>query len=57
MDQLERYYARFGFRRLDRDEMPPYFRRISQLAGILTFVASLAGKHVELVVMRREARG
>jgi len=28
-------YEKFGFRRLERDEMPPYFRRLSRLAEIV----------------------
>jgi N-acetylglutamate synthase-like GNAT family acetyltransferase len=52
LDQLEPYYARFGFRRLAPDEMPPYFRRISRLAGIFRFAASLSGRQIQLIVMR-----
>lgn len=29
------FYEKFGFRRLERDEMPPYFRRLSRLAEIV----------------------
>lgn len=32
--RLESYYDRFGFRRIGRAEMPPYFRRIARIAGI-----------------------
>jgi hypothetical protein len=27
-------YEKFGFRALAREEMPPYFQRISKLAGL-----------------------
>ncbi len=29
------FYEKFGFRVLRHDEMPPYFRRLSRLAGIV----------------------
>ena len=32
--QLEAFYTRFGFRRIEREEMPPYFRRIIRLTNI-----------------------
>jgi len=31
----ESYYVRFGFRRIGRAEMPPYFRRITRIARVL----------------------
>lgn len=31
---LQSYYARFGFRALSPDEMPPYFRRIKRLFAL-----------------------
>lgn len=33
--KLGPFYEKFGFRSLQRDEMPPYFRRLSWLAAIL----------------------
>ena len=48
--QLETYYARFGFRRIERDEMTPYFRRIMRLAGILMALAPGRGP----IVMKRD---
>ena len=47
---LETYYSRFGFRRIERDEMPPYFRRIMRLAGIFMALARGQGP----IVMKRE---
>ena len=47
---LQGYYERFGFRRLDPNEFPPYFRR---LLPIINVVARLFG--TEILVMRREA--
>jgi N-acetylglutamate synthase-like GNAT family acetyltransferase len=49
--QLETYYARFGFRRVERDEMSPYFRRLMRLAGIVMMLARGNGP----IVMKRDA--
>jgi N-acetylglutamate synthase-like GNAT family acetyltransferase len=50
--QLEMYYARFGFVRIGRDEMPPYFRRLSRVfAAIRPAVKLVFG--VDLIVMKR----
>ncbi len=54
-DRLEPYYARFGFRRLRRGEMPPYFRSMYWLARVLAFIARVAGVRIQLSVMRRDA--
>jgi N-acetylglutamate synthase-like GNAT family acetyltransferase len=48
--QLQGYYERFGFRRLDPAEFPLYFRR---LIPIINVVARLVG--TQILVMRREA--
>jgi N-acetylglutamate synthase-like GNAT family acetyltransferase len=47
-DELESFYARFGFRRIAPSEMPPYFRRIMRLAKIF---GALRG--VQIIVMKR----
>jgi N-acetylglutamate synthase-like GNAT family acetyltransferase len=47
---LQGYYERFGFRRLDQAEYPPYFRR---LIPFVNLVGRLRG--LQIVVMRREA--
>ncbi|MGZ6345051.1 MAG: GNAT family N-acetyltransferase [Candidatus Limnocylindrales bacterium] len=47
--QLEGYYARFGFRRLERAEYPPYFRR---LMPIVNLISPLFGTRI--IVMRRD---
>jgi N-acetylglutamate synthase-like GNAT family acetyltransferase len=44
--QLEAYYTRFGFRRIERDAMTPYFRRITRVAGLLM-------PHVRIIVMTK----
>ena len=49
-EQLEAYYARFGFRRVPRDEMPPYFRRIIRVVNI--FAPIMRG--VRIIVMERD---
>jgi len=46
--QLETFYHRFGFKKIGRDEMPPYFRRIHRIGSIF---ARLAG--TELLVMKK----
>jgi len=48
--QLQGYYERFGFRRLDSAEFPLYFRR---LLPIINVVVRLFG--TQILVMRREA--
>ena len=45
------FYAKFGFRALDRAEMPRYFRRISRLAGLIN---SLSNQRTSLLVMKRD---
>ena len=42
-------YEKFGFRRIEYDEMPRYFQRISKLAGIVT---TLARRDERLLVMK-----
>ena len=44
------YYERFGFRRIARPEMPPYFRRIDRIASVF---AALSFGRLQRVVMRR----
>src|SRR5216683_7113634 len=48
--ELEGYYERFGFKRLEPDSYPPYFRRTTLLVSRIT---PFFGIH--LMVMRREA--
>jgi N-acetylglutamate synthase-like GNAT family acetyltransferase len=47
--ELGAYYERFGFRRLDATEYPPYFRRLIPIANV---VARVFGTRI--LVMRRE---
>lgn len=47
--ELQGYYERFGFRRLDPAEFPLYFRR---MIPIINVVARLVG--TQILVMRRE---
>jgi N-acetylglutamate synthase-like GNAT family acetyltransferase len=49
-DQLEAYYARFGFRRVERGEMPAYFRRI---VPIVNRIAPLFRSRARIIVMKR----
>ena len=48
--QLQGYYERFGFRRLEPAEFPPYFKR---LIPVINVVARLF--KTQILVMRREA--
>ncbi len=50
--QLETYYVRFGFCRVGRDEMSPYFRRIIRVANIFTL---LTRSGIRIIVMKRDA--
>lgn len=46
-------YERFGFVRIEREEMPKYFRRVSQLAGVLD---ALRAQGETLLIMRHIPR-
>ena len=48
-DELESFYARFGFYRIDPKEMTPYFRTIIRVVNIFARVAGRRGS-----VMKRE---
>jgi N-acetylglutamate synthase-like GNAT family acetyltransferase len=48
--QLETFYVRFGFRKIARDEMTPYFGRIIRLVNAL---GGLRG--IKIIVMKRDA--
>ena len=50
--ELEGYYERFGFRRVEPPAYPRYFRRTTRLVNL---IARNFGLH--LIVMRREAVG
>jgi N-acetylglutamate synthase-like GNAT family acetyltransferase len=53
---LESFYVRFGFQRIERDEMSPYFRRISWVANPPRFVARLFGQsEIWILIMKRYA--
>jgi N-acetylglutamate synthase-like GNAT family acetyltransferase len=47
----EHYYERFGFKRLDRPAMPPYFRRFMLLAPVLSL---LSVNRLRVIVMGRD---
>lgn len=52
-NELEGYYTRFGFRRVERGEMPPYFRRMTRVAGVFLSLSAIFGQRHSIVVMRR----
>ena len=47
----EHYYERFGFKRLERRAMPPYFRRFMLIAPVLRL---LSLNRIRLIVMGQE---
>ena len=50
LEMMGPFYEQFGFRKISVDEMTPYFRRLSRIAGALNF----AGKEGRrLLVMQR----
>lgn len=49
-EQLQGYYERFDFRRLEHAEYPPYFRRLVRIVNV---VARLFG--MRILVMRRDS--
>jgi N-acetylglutamate synthase-like GNAT family acetyltransferase len=51
---LESYYTRFGFRRVERAEMPPYFQRMTRVAGVFIAIAALFGEQHRVIVMRHD---
>lgn len=50
--ELRGYYERFGFRRLEPGEYPPFFRRVVPLVNLFMRVFG-----TRILVMRREAVG
>ena len=52
-DNREHYYERFGFQRLDRHAMPPYFRRFARMASI---VRLLSLNRLRMIVMGRDGK-
>ncbi len=46
---LGQFYEKWGFRSIDVDEMPPYFRRLSRLAS---FIFALSVRDGGLLVMK-----
>jgi amino-acid N-acetyltransferase len=52
VDERARYYERFGFQRLDRRAMPPYFRRFVRIALVIRL---LSLNRLRLIVMGRAA--
>ncbi|MFN8420230.1 MAG: GNAT family N-acetyltransferase [Anaerolineae bacterium] len=52
---LEPFYQRFGFSPVTSDQMPPYFRRITKLAGVLSPVSqAVRGEGLNISVMKRK---
>jgi len=50
-ENLGPFYTRFGFKAIEQQEMPPYFRRISRLMKTLGALHVVGGR---LLVMKRE---
>jgi len=47
--EMGTFYEPFGFRAIERDEMPPYFKRLARIAGAVGFLVK-----EKLLVMKRE---
>ena len=54
MDNMESLYQEFGFRTIGPDEMPPFFRRMTKLAGAFIH---FGGDGRKLLVMKRQGGG
>ena len=52
--ELESYYNRFGFHKVEGAELPPYFRRLMRVAGLFARVTALLGEERRPIVMGRE---
>lgn len=52
-DSMALFYERFGFRAIERSEMPPYFRRLHRLFTAATGIFRLKNR---LLVMRRDGK-
>ena len=48
--QLEPYYTRFGFHRIERNEMTPYFRRLMRVAR---FLLPIFARGVQIIIMKK----
>lgn len=54
-DRMERYYQRFGFRKIARGEMTVYFQRLMGVMGVIIGIGRrVAPKMPTLIVMRRD---
>jgi N-acetylglutamate synthase-like GNAT family acetyltransferase len=53
-NELEGYYARFGFHRVERGKMPPYFRRMTRVAVVFIAISALFGEQRHVIVMRHD---
>ncbi len=49
---LQAYYARFGFEKIEPEEMPRFFRRFFRLAGV---ISKIVRRPSQLIVMKRPA--
>lgn len=55
-DRMEGFYARYGFRRIGRAAMTPYFRRLARAAALIIGVGRLfAPDTPAMIVMRRDS--
>lgn len=48
--ELGPFYERFGFHKIELDEMPPYFRRIYRLSRVIRYLHLMPG---DMLVMKR----
>ena len=51
----ESLYERFGFRRIDEPDLPPYFRRMIRLSKLMAPIGRLMmGEEVRIITMKRD---
>jgi amino-acid N-acetyltransferase len=49
------FYTRFGFRAVERADLPPVLARMHRLANLIATVsAKLTGRHTPIIAMRRD---
>ena len=54
-DRMEYYYERFGFRKIKRDELTPYFGRLMRVVAVIVIIGRRFSSSLpSLIVMRRD---
>jgi N-acetylglutamate synthase-like GNAT family acetyltransferase len=54
-EPMAAFYARFGFRAIERADLPPMLAQMHRLANLIAAVsAQLTGRHTRIIAMRRD---